>query len=103
MDCQYLGIDNVMALRGDKMKHEDSFSPEHNGHRYASDLVGQIRELNQGHFLDPNMKMEFAPNFVSEWLVIRETLRSPFHAKGFVGFKGKSGCRCGLCSYSNVF
>lgn len=63
VDCQYLGIDNVMALRGDKMKHEDSFSPEHNGHRYASDLVRQIRELNQGHFLDPNMKMEFAPNF----------------------------------------
>ncbi|MGB0778093.1 MAG: methylenetetrahydrofolate reductase [NAD(P)H] [Flavobacteriaceae bacterium] len=63
IDCQYLGIDNLMALRGDKMKHEPYFTPASNGHTYASELVHQIKSLNAGEFLDPLMDMEFSPDF----------------------------------------
>ena len=51
VDCHYLGIDNVMALRGDAMKDEQSFVPTNGGNKYASDLVHQIHQLNQGKYL----------------------------------------------------
>jgi methylenetetrahydrofolate reductase (NADPH) len=51
VDCHYLGLDNVMALRGDPMKHEKYFSSTHDGHTYASGLVAQIHDLNQGKYL----------------------------------------------------
>jgi methylenetetrahydrofolate reductase (NADPH) len=51
VDCHYLGLDNVMALRGDPMKHEKYFSSTNDGHTYASELVTQIHQLNQGTYL----------------------------------------------------
>lgn len=51
VDCHYLGIDNVMALRGDAMKGEKYFTRTQGGHQYASDLVQQIRKLNCGEYL----------------------------------------------------
>lgn len=51
VDCQYLGIDNVMALRGDAMKGEKYFEPSKGGHTYATDLVKQIKDLNKGKYL----------------------------------------------------
>lgn len=51
VDCHYLGLDNIMALRGDAMKHEPYFVPTKNGNRYAVDLVTQICELNEGKYL----------------------------------------------------
>jgi len=51
VDCHYLGLDNVMALRGDPMKHEKYFSATNDGHTYASELVAQIHQLNQGKYL----------------------------------------------------
>ena len=53
VDCQYLGIENVVALRGDAMKHESSFSPAKGGNHYAVQLVTQIKKLNEGIFLHP--------------------------------------------------
>ncbi len=50
-DCQYLGIDNVMALRGDAMKDQKYFEPTPGGHSFASELVQQIVRLNQGSYL----------------------------------------------------
>ena len=50
VDCHYLGIDNIMALRGDAMKEEKYFEPSTGGHKYASDLVRQISNLNEGKF-----------------------------------------------------
>ncbi len=52
VDCHYLGIDNVMALRGDAMKGEKYFKPTKGGHTYASDLVKQIQNLNKGSYLN---------------------------------------------------
>jgi len=51
VDCHYLGIDNLMALRGDAMKHEAYFKPEVEGNAFASDLVSQIDDLNKGIYL----------------------------------------------------
>ncbi|WP_124979472.1 methylenetetrahydrofolate reductase [NAD(P)H] [Nonlabens xiamenensis] len=51
VDCQYLGIDNVMALRGDARKEERRFEQTEDGHAYAIDLVRQIQDLNQGSYL----------------------------------------------------
>ena len=51
VDCLYLGIDNIMALRGDAMKGEKYFEPTKGGNRYASDLVTQINDLGKGKFL----------------------------------------------------
>ena len=51
VDCHYLGIDNVMALRGDAMKDEKYFIPKNGGNNYAVDLVKQIKRLNDGKYL----------------------------------------------------
>ena len=51
VDCHYLGIDNVMALRGDAMKEEKYFTPTNGGHCYANELVEQIVNMNKGQFL----------------------------------------------------
>ncbi|HRG58233.1 MAG TPA: methylenetetrahydrofolate reductase [NAD(P)H] [Bacteroidia bacterium] len=52
VDLQYLGIDNVLALRGDPVKTESTFTPKENGNAYAVDLVKQIVEMNQGTYMD---------------------------------------------------
>lgn len=51
VDCHYLGIDNVMALRGDAMSHQKYFEASKGGHKFAIDLVDQIQELNNGKYL----------------------------------------------------
>ena len=51
IDLQFLGIDNVLALRGDPIKTESSFVPNPNGHAYASQLIEQVVELNKGKYL----------------------------------------------------
>ncbi|RDY58847.1 methylenetetrahydrofolate reductase [NAD(P)H] [Flagellimonas nanhaiensis] len=63
VDCHYLGINNVMALRGDAMKEEKYFEPTKGGHKYASDLVGQIRNLNQGNYLHEVIETDNCPDF----------------------------------------
>ena len=52
VDCLYLGIDNVMALRGDAMKEQRYFQPTEGGHTYATELVTQISNLNKGIYLN---------------------------------------------------
>lgn len=52
IDLHFLGIDNVLALRGDPIKTEAIFTPEPDGNAYAIDLVKQIAAMNQGIYLD---------------------------------------------------
>lgn len=62
IDCQFLGIDNVLALRGDAMKSDSSFIPHPEGHHYASDLIQQIQNLNNGKYLydiEHSLKSDF--------------------------------------------
>lgn len=51
VDCHYLGIENVMALRGDAMKHQRYFEPTPGGHCYAYELVEQMNNLRAGKYL----------------------------------------------------
>lgn len=63
IDLGFLEIDNVMALRGDAVKNETYFTPEPQGHRYASDLVSQIKALNNGVYLEEDLKNTTPTNF----------------------------------------
>jgi methylenetetrahydrofolate reductase (NADPH) len=56
IDLNFLGINNVLALRGDARQFEDKFIPEENGHKYALDLVRQLMDMNEGRYLDPNIQ-----------------------------------------------
>jgi len=56
IDLHFLGIQNVLALRGDSIKSEPYFVPEPGGHAYALDLVKQIAAMNKGIYLDEEMK-----------------------------------------------
>lgn len=60
IDLQFLGIDNVLVLRGDAIKTEKNFIPEPDGHAYAIDLLKQVVNMNQGIYLDEDLK-EVAP------------------------------------------
>lgn len=63
IDLDFLGIDNVVALRGDALKTETYFKPEKEGNEYASDLVKQIRNLNEGIYLDEDLQNTAKTNF----------------------------------------
>ena len=63
VDCHYLDIDNLVALRGDPMKGEKYFVAAPGGNNYASDLVKQIKQMNEGQFLHGNVEMKHKPDF----------------------------------------
>jgi methylenetetrahydrofolate reductase (NADPH) len=63
IDLDFLGIDNVVALRGDAVKSEIYFKPEKEGHAYASELVSQINDLNNGIYLDADLQNSSKTNF----------------------------------------
>lgn len=54
IDLQFLGIDNVLVLRGDARKADASFIPTPGGHAYATDLLEQVSNFNQGKYLHDN-------------------------------------------------
>ncbi|MCO6501030.1 MAG: methylenetetrahydrofolate reductase [NAD(P)H] [Vicingus serpentipes] len=56
IDLSFLGIDNVLLLRGDPIKTEPSFVPEEDGHHYAADLVKQVVGLNNGDYMDEDLQ-----------------------------------------------
>ena len=51
IDLQFLGVDNVLALRGDAINGERTFKAEESGHKYAVDLITQISNMNNGILL----------------------------------------------------
>ena len=63
IDLNFLGIENVVALRGDQAKHESYFTPHKEGNAFAIDLVHQIKDLNQGKYLDEELQNTTATNF----------------------------------------
>lgn len=52
IDLDFLGLHNVLALRGDKSQNEKFFMPHPQGHTHAVDLVRQIASMNRGQFVD---------------------------------------------------
>jgi methylenetetrahydrofolate reductase (NADPH) len=56
LTLSYLGIDNVLVIRGDAAKNETAFEPDPRGHKYAIDLLKQIINLNNGVYLEEELK-----------------------------------------------
>jgi methylenetetrahydrofolate reductase (NADPH) len=56
IDLNFLGIKNLLALRGDGLSSEKHFVPEKGGHAHANELVEQIVHLREGKYLDPELK-----------------------------------------------
>ncbi len=88
MDLNYLGIYDLLLLRGDKAKHEARFTPDPQGHSHATELQEQINDWNQGKLLDgASMKInqpfsyavagypekhEEAPNMASDMAYLKQ-------------------------------
>lgn len=55
IELNFLGIDNVLALRGDARKGDLHFTPEHDGNKNALDLIHQVKNMNSGVYLDEEL------------------------------------------------
>jgi methylenetetrahydrofolate reductase (NADPH) len=63
IDLQFLGVDNVLVLRGDAEKGQKTFVPEPNGNVQALDLLKQVVGLNKGEYLDKEILNGSKTNF----------------------------------------
>jgi methylenetetrahydrofolate reductase (NADPH) len=63
IDLDFLGIKNVLALRGDAVKSETYFKPEPNGNCFANNLVQQTTDMNKGMYLDPVLENSHKTDF----------------------------------------
>ncbi|MCL3779970.1 methylenetetrahydrofolate reductase [NAD(P)H] [Prolixibacteraceae bacterium JC049] len=63
LDLNFLGIDNVLALRGDGVKTDHVFRPEPDGYAHANELIEQISNLRNGRYLDNELKNKAALDF----------------------------------------
>ena len=63
IDLNFIGVDNVLVLRGDAAKNETVFEPEPDGHRYAIDLMKQVVNLNNGIYLEEDIRDGFRTKF----------------------------------------
>ena len=52
LDLQFLGITDLLLLRGDKAKHESLFTPTPGGYSHAVELQAQVNRFNEGFFCD---------------------------------------------------
>ncbi|MBQ4210271.1 MAG: methylenetetrahydrofolate reductase, partial [Prevotella sp.] len=52
LDLQFLGISNLLLLRGDKAKDDKTFKPIKNGHAHTTQLIEQVNRFNEGFFID---------------------------------------------------
>ncbi|MBC7627034.1 methylenetetrahydrofolate reductase [NAD(P)H] [Ferruginibacter sp.] len=63
IDLNFLGIDNVLVLRGDAAKNEANFEPEPNGNAYAVELLKQVVNLKNGIYQEEDIKNGGKPDF----------------------------------------
>lgn len=63
IDMNFLGINDVLALRGDPPRGSRVFIPEKEGHRYTNELVEQISNMNRGKYLDATMQEAMPTSF----------------------------------------
>jgi methylenetetrahydrofolate reductase (NADPH) len=63
IEMNFLGINDVLALRGDPPKGSRVFIPEPDGHKNSNELVEQIANMNKGHYIDPELKNMTATSF----------------------------------------
>jgi methylenetetrahydrofolate reductase (NADPH) len=56
IDLNFLGIDNVLLIRGDAIKSEQRFVPDPDGNNYALDLLNQVNDMNNGNYIDDELQ-----------------------------------------------
>ena len=65
IDLQFLGIHDLLLLRGDKAKEDSRFTPTPGGHAHTTELIRQVQRFNEGFFADgtpiknPGKKFDF--------------------------------------------
>jgi methylenetetrahydrofolate reductase (NADPH) len=91
IDLNFMGINNILALRGDGVKTDHVFRPDPEGHANATELVEQVVNLRQGKYLEPDLKnnapLDFcigvagypekhfeAPNFESDLAYLKQKI-----------------------------
>lgn len=63
IELNFLGIDNIFALRGDPPKGETRFIPCQNGYTHSSEMVAQVSNMNRGIYLDDSIKDSVCTDF----------------------------------------
>jgi methylenetetrahydrofolate reductase (NADPH) len=63
IDLHFLGINNLLLLRGDNLPGDKHFRSEPDGNTYAVDLIRQVMEMNQGRFVDEDLISPSPTNF----------------------------------------
>ncbi len=63
IDLHFLGIDNVLVLRGDNIKNEPNFVPEPDGNKNSLELLQQVVAMNHGNYLDEDLMNAHNSNF----------------------------------------
>ncbi|ANE53464.1 5,10-methylenetetrahydrofolate reductase [Flavisolibacter tropicus] len=63
IDLAFLGVNNVLVLRGDAPKNETFFEPEPGGHKYAIELLQQVTNMNNGIYLEEDLKNTVKTDF----------------------------------------
>ena len=63
LTLNYLGIDNVLVLRGDAPQNMNYFEPEPDGHNYAIELLVQVIKMNKGIYVEEDLKGALMTNF----------------------------------------
>lgn len=63
IDLNFIGVQNILALRGDAPKSENKFTPEADGHAFTKELVKQIVGMNQGKYLHEETEAGFHTDF----------------------------------------
>lgn len=63
IDLNFLGVDNVLVLRGDAPKNESFFEPEPGGHKYAIELLQQVTNMNNAIYIEEDLKNAVKTNF----------------------------------------
>ena len=98
LDLQFLGITDLLVLRGDKAKHESSFIPVGNGYHHAVELQEQINNFNKGIFVDGSeMKVTNTPVLVRRGVLSGETRGSPQHGYRHLLAEEENGDGCRVC------
>ena len=104
IDLNFIGVDNVLVLRGDAAKNETVFEPEPDGHRYALDLMKQVVNLNNGIYLEEDIRDGFRTKFsIGVAGYPEKHFEAPNMDTDIMHLENKSGCGSRLYRYANVF
>jgi len=63
IDLSFLGINNILALRGDPPSNQKYFKPEKHGHTHADGIIKQVMRMNKGLYCDDDLKNTKSTNF----------------------------------------